>query len=275
MKKIITLIFTFLLAFSSLSPLAIEAKDNPPIKNSNSEDIYDTFDYKGRKYKISPDLSFEEKSQLVRMIDDYGYEPEGIVIALQLSSTCNFFNKNDSQIGIIPLTLGKEKMNTQISIEKISDPGYDHFKIGAIAAWNPDYTATTLSLANDKFALNWGDNFALMSNSDTVTTYYDSMIDGTRYKLSNRALRDGVVPNTGISWTLPYFTYYGGTQMKLGYIMIYVEVRKINSSGIANVVAQYARATTSKSFTVSITDAGITFSGAYESAMPAYRDMEY
>lgn len=186
-----------------------------------------------------------------------------------------FFNKNDSQIGIIPLTLGKEKMNTQISIEKISDPGYDHFKIGAIAAWNPDYTATTLSLANDKFALNWGDNFALMSNSDTVTTYYDSMIDGTRYKLSNRALRDGVVPNTGISWTLPYFTYYGGTQMKLGYIMIYVEVRKINSSGIANVVAQYARATTSKSFTVSITDAGITFSGAYESAMPAYRDMEY
>lgn len=93
MKKIITLIFTFLLAFSSLSPLAIEAKDNPPIKNSNSEDIYDTFDYKGRKYKISPDLSFEEKSQLVRMIDDYGYEPEGIVIALQLSSTCNFLTK--------------------------------------------------------------------------------------------------------------------------------------------------------------------------------------
>lgn len=272
LKKIMKCFCCFTLLISGLCVYPINVKANDQNDNCNNEEC-EILVIDGKEYQYSNNLSNDDVEELEYIISEYGLNPQGVVVGVK--SVVTKIDEQTTSNGMTPYTLGSDKMVISMVVTRIDDSGYDHFQIGAVAAWNPDYTYHTNVLADDKFAVSWNHDFALVS--ETHTAYYSSLYGGssTLYELQNRILRGKTVAGKGVSWSVPYVTSYGGSTFKLNYPMVYVNIKKLNSSGVFNVVVEYAASTTTTSVTVGITDASVTFTGAHEPAQPAFKAITY
>lgn len=277
MKKILKVFISITLAFSMfITPNLKQVLANENTNNLESTDNYSVVVFDDKEIYVSSDLSNEELNNLERIVSTYNFSPEGTVVAVKSVTTYDF-NSNMDENNFSPYVIGRDRLNIEIVVSRVTDSGYDHFKVGAIAAWNPDviYTSNN-AYADHKFAITWNHDFALVS--ETHTAYYSDMSSSSSstYEPSNTIYLEDVKAGEGLWWSFPYlYTSSTTPNKKLWYVMTYTNIRKLNSSGNFNIVAEYAASTTTKTVTVGITDASVTFGGSYEKAVPAYVEVTY
>lgn len=184
-------------------------------------------------------LSDAEIELLIKYMED---NPDFILdtIPLSISSQTFYFDSEGNRIDNMTRgAISSSAMTITIYTGKFYDPGYDYIKVSATATWN----YAPIFRNKDLFAIAWGGNFAVTSYS--CSTYYQTV--GWK---SGQSSLISATPNSGLGYSVNV-----NIAQTLEKVTIQADLKKVDSDGVANVVATYGHAV------VDIGGIGINFSG--------------
>jgi len=137
---------------------------------------------------------------------------------------------------MIPLgPIGTNYMTMYVTVTRLIEAGYDKFQLYSYFRWDK----TPFFQLTDGIALSWSDDFTLINSS--MTLYYEGLAH-TGYN-NLKAYLSGVSPEKGVGYAFPKLYSIPGpgitysTSLQFGAIR--AQIRKLNSSGTANVIAKY------------------------------------
>jgi hypothetical protein len=239
-----------------------------------------TITISGKKVVIDSAVTSQELSLLTPDVMKM-FDPEGVLLSVTAKMSLMAEPRQD-QISTAGMALSSTISSSQLyvitAVERITEKGtgYDNFKFTALGNWKTQ----PMIHDTDKMAMAWSDNFTLYS-SDCVsyrTTTDPNVLSTTRTGVT----KSSVIPEAGVSYDLKTYTGPDMTRDKTGILVSFrmtAKVYKNNSTGTANLVAQYAHKTiglTGITVTLSASPS-ISFGGAvmYDVSEPAYSDWSY
>lgn len=201
-KKVMIMGFS-LAMLCSMSPIGIHAQENDGLSKEELA-LLDEL------YEINPDFTYE--GELVSITEE---------IQVMETAEDRFNSGNLLERGAI----GDNYMSIIVATSNISDSQYDRFQITATAEWK----MVPAFRMQDAFAIAWGKEFALKSQSIQASYKGMGVIEGKTSQVTN-------APNAGIGYSVEASHYWG---QALDWVTIQAEIEQTNSSGVANVSAAY------------------------------------
>lgn len=202
--------------------------------------------------QVDSSLSQAERVRLIELMENTEFIPEGIVCGVEQSY--GFENNTESESN--SRTLSDDKFYIEIVSQKLSESGYDAFKLSAIALWinSPD---EPIFVFDDVLAITWSGDFSLYA--DSARTFYKDK-NGTSVELYNQAERIKVDASKGLAYSVP-MRVTGSPTYYYYYMQVDAYIHKKDSSGTANAVAQYAHKSLGLDISIDFDSTSNIFSG--------------
>ncbi len=264
MKKAVS--FMIILMFLiSISPFA-----SVSAKSGSNKYRVNVIEIGGREIEVDTDLTDEEISLITPdLLSDIDLDAGPIVSVTQTASSMEDpLSAADGMVSTMSISQS-QLLLTVVAQREFYSQTYDYIRFTAIANWSD---SSITFLGEDKFAIAWSDDFTLYG--DWCTVYYDN-------DTTVRASRASVTPEVGVGYTI---NMYNGINASVYKAKIIARTKKYNTTGTANVVAEYAHET----FTINpfgsisiglFPSPNVAFSASwgiiFSEAVPAYDSFSY
>ena len=226
MKKFLSMFLALVMCLTLTAPVYA-------LEESNSSDSVDVLYIEGQYVQVDNNLSQEKRDELINLMKETNFIPEGIVCDIGQTHGWYDEEKDDKAASYV---ISPDKFWCTIVSTKLDMPGYDAFKLSAIGQWKNSPT-DPIFVFDDVMAMCWSGNLSLYNNS--ARTFYKTS-DGVSHELTNQAVCSKVTPSAGIAYTVPTRVLSNLTYYYLWYIQIDAYIRTPDTVGTANAVAQYA-----------------------------------